>query len=137
MRTFTEKYRREENGMKRSASALLLLLAVSAPAAYAQHAASDLNETQLRGRQILAQSCGICHLQPSLNAKTYGPPLNQAAAAGNDELMRAFIANGTERMPAFKHYLKPAEIDAIIAYVRTVPVPATPAANAQPRGETR
>jgi mono/diheme cytochrome c family protein len=35
--------------------------------------------------------------------------------------MREFIENGTPRMPAFKHYLKPAEIDAIIAYVRTEP----------------
>jgi mono/diheme cytochrome c family protein len=34
-------------------------------------------------------------------------------------------------MPAFKYYLKPAEIDAIIAYVRTVPVPDAPAPNAQ------
>ena len=50
--------------------------------------------------------------------------LNKSAAGGNDEVMRAFIVNGTERMPAFKYYLKPAEIDAIIAYVRTVPVPA-------------
>jgi mono/diheme cytochrome c family protein len=38
--------------------------------------------------------------------------------------MRAFIVNGTDRMPAFKYYLKPAEIDAIVAYLRTVPVPA-------------
>jgi mono/diheme cytochrome c family protein len=27
-------------------------------------------------------------------------------------------------MPAFKHYLKTADVDAIIDYVRTVPVPA-------------
>ena len=46
--------------MKRSASALLLLLALSAPAVYAQQAAGDLNEMQLLGRQVLAQSCGIC-----------------------------------------------------------------------------
>jgi mono/diheme cytochrome c family protein len=115
--------------MKRSALALLLLLAASTPAAYAQQARSDLNETQLLGRQILAQSCGICHLQPSLNAKTYGPPLNKASAAGNDEAMRALIVNGTDRMPAFKYYLNPAEINAIIAYVRTVPVPVVRAAN--------
>jgi mono/diheme cytochrome c family protein len=44
--------------------------------------------------------------------------------------MREFVENGTPRMPAFKHYLKPAEIDAIISYVRTVPVQAAPAANA-------
>lgn len=115
--------------MKRRVSALLLALAAAAPAAYAQR--SDLNETQLLGRQVFAQSCGICHLQPSLGVKTFGPLLNKAAAAGNDEVMRAFIVNGTDRMPAFKYYLKPAEIDAIIAYVRTVPVPAAPAPNAQ------
>jgi mono/diheme cytochrome c family protein len=38
--------------------------------------------------------------------------------------MRTFIVNGTDRMPAFKYYLKPDEVDAIIAYVRTVPAPA-------------
>ena len=123
--------------MKYTVSALLLALA--AAAAHAQQSAlqTQLNETQQLGRQVFAQSCGICHLQPSLGVKTYGPVLNKAAAAGNDEVMRAFIVNGTERMPAFKYYLKPAEIDAIIAYVKTVPVPAAPAPNAQKQGETR
>jgi mono/diheme cytochrome c family protein len=123
--------------MKHGVSTLLLVLAAATPAAFAQQTKgaqqteSDLNETQLLGRQVFAQSCGICHLQPSLGVKTYGPLLNKAAAAGNDEVMRAFIVNGTDRMPAFRYYLKPAEIDAIIAYVRTVPVPAAPAPNAQ------
>jgi mono/diheme cytochrome c family protein len=63
--------------------------------------------------------------------------LSKAATAGNDEVMRALIVNGTDRMPAFKYYLKPAEIEAIIAYVRTVPVPAAPASNTQKQGETR
>jgi len=49
--------------------------------------------------------------------------------------MRAIITNGTERMPAFKHYLKPAEIDAIVAYMRTVPVNTSP--NAPKQGEMR
>ena len=101
---------------------LVLLAAAAVPAARAQPVLSD---TQLRGRQVFAQSCGICHLQPSLGVKTYGPTLNKAATAGNDDAMRAFIANGTDRMPAFKYYLKPAEIDAIIAYLRTVPEPAS------------
>jgi len=99
-----------------------LVLALAAATAHAQQ--TDLNETQRLGRQVFAQSCGICHLQPSLGVKTYGPILNKATAAGNDAVMRAFIVDGTDRMPAFKHYLKPAEIDAIIAYLRTVPVPA-------------
>ena len=114
--------------MKHHVSSLLFAFAACAPAAYAQSTGGELNATQSHGRQVFAQSCGICHLQPSLNAKTYGPPLNKTSAAGNDEVMRAFIVNGTDRMPAFKYYLKPAEIDAIIAYVRTVPAPVVRAA---------
>ena len=115
--------------MKHNISALLLALAALTPTAYAQPASADLNETQLLGRQVFAQSCGVCHLAPSLGAKTYGPVLNKSAAAGNDEVMRAFIVNGSDRMPAFRYYLKPVEIDAIIAYVRSVPAPSVRAAN--------
>ena len=74
---------------------------------------------------MFAQSCGVCHLSPSMGAKTYGPALNKEAGGGDDDVMREFITNGTPRMPAFKHYLKPNEIEAIISYVRTVPVSAT------------
>ena len=117
--------------MKHGVLTLVFVLAAATPAAHAQQSAqrSDLNEAQLLGRQVFAQSCGICHLQPSLGVKTYGPMLNNAATAGNDEVMRAFIVNGTDRMPAFKYYLKPAEIDAIIAYARTVAAPVVRAAN--------
>lgn len=110
---------------------LTLVLALATTAAHAQ----QLDEKQLAGRQVFAQSCGICHLQPVLGVKTYGPPLNKTAAGGSDDAMRIIISNGTERMPAFRHYLKPAEIDAIIAYVRTVPVNTSP--NAPKQGEMR
>ncbi len=49
--------------------------------------------------------------------------------------MREFITNGTPRMPAFKFYLKPDQIEAIISYVRTVPVQAAPARRAGGGGE--
>ena len=114
--------------MKRSAFALLFLLAAWPQYASAQGAGGGLNATQQHGRQLFAQSCGICHLPPESGAKTFGPPLNKAAGGGDDDIMREYINNGTPRMPSFKAYLKPADIDAIIAYVRTVPVPAAPAA---------
>ena len=115
--------------MKRTASLFLFLLAGCAQCAFAQ--GDGLNEQQRLGRQILAQSCGVCHLPPARNAKTYGPLLNKAAGGGDDGVMREYILDGTPRMPAFKYFLQPAEIDAIIAFVRTVPVPA--AAPAAPR----
>jgi hypothetical protein len=38
--------------------------------------------------------------------------------------MRQVISNGTPRMPGFKYDFKPGQIDAIIAYIRTLPSPA-------------
>jgi mono/diheme cytochrome c family protein len=117
--------------MKRIAWFGLLLLATGQGAS-AQQPIDNLNDEQKLGRQVFAQSCGVCHLPPSLGAKTYGPALNKEAAGGDNDVMREFVENGTPRMPAFKYYLKPQEIDAIISYVRTVPVQAT-TASAGPR----
>jgi len=118
--------------MMRTATTLVVLL-LGSSTAFAQ--ADNLNDKQRHGRQLLAQSCGVCHLPPALNAKTYGPPLNKAAGGGDDDIMREYITNGTPRMPAFKYYLKADEIDAIIAYVRTVPVPGAAPAARQGGGE--
>jgi mono/diheme cytochrome c family protein len=117
--------------MKRIAWFGLLLLATGQGAS-AQQPTDNLNDEQKLGRQVFAQSCGVCHLPPSLGAKTYGPALNKEAGGGDNDVMREFVENGTPRMPAFKYYLKPQEIDAIISYVRTVPVQAT-TASAAPR----
>ena len=109
--------------MIRNAVPLFAFLVVLWPSGPSAQQADNLNDQQLRGRQLLAQSCGVCHLPPALNARTYGPPLNKAAANGDDNIMREYILGGTPRMPGFKHYLNDLEIDAIIAYVRTVPTP--------------
>ena len=121
--------------MKRIAWFGLLLLA-SGQGAFARQQADNLTDQQKLGRQVFAQSCGVCHLPPTLGAKTYGPPLNKASAAGNDEALRIIIANGTERMPAFKYYLNASDVEAIIAYVRTVPAQVT-TATSESMGETR
>jgi mono/diheme cytochrome c family protein len=110
--------------MKTRVFVFLFLLAAWPQSASAQQAGDGLNDAQRHGRQLLAQSRGICHLPPESGAKTFGPALNKAAGGGDDDIMREYILNGTPRMPSFKAYLKPADIDAIIAYVRTVPVPA-------------
>src|ERR1700722_17896124 len=120
--------------MKRIALFGLVVLALSSQGATAQQAGDNLTDQQKSGRQVFAQSCGVCHLPPSLGAKTYGPPLNKDAGGGDDDVMREFITNGTPRMPAFKFYLKPDQIESIISYVRTVPVQAAVAAPARRAG---
>jgi mono/diheme cytochrome c family protein len=111
--------------MTRNAAILLLLLTAWTQDAFAQQADDTLNDTQKLGRQVFAQSCGVCHLPPAINARTYGPGLSKDTAGGSDEVMRGVISEGTPRMPAFKHYLQRGEIDAIIAYLKTVPATAT------------
>src|SRR6202167_4154380 len=120
--------------MKRTALFGLFVVALSSQGATAQQAGDNLSDQQKAGRQVFAQSCGVCHLPPSLGAKTYGPPLNKDAGGGDDDVMREFITNGTPRMPAFKFYLKPDQIESIISYVRTVPVQAAVAAPARRAG---
>jgi mono/diheme cytochrome c family protein len=111
--------------MTRNAAILLLLLTAWTQDAFAQQADDTLNDTQKLGRQMFAQSCGVCHLPPAINARTYGPGLSKDTAGGSDEVIRGVISEGTPRMPAFKHYLQRGEIDAIIAYLKTVPATAT------------
>jgi mono/diheme cytochrome c family protein len=108
--------------MRNAALFGLFVLAASAQGAAAQQ--DSLTDQQQMGRRVFAQSCGICHLPPVLGARTYGPPLNKDAGGGDDDVMREFVTNGTPRMPAFKYFLKPDEIEAIISYLRTVPVQA-------------
>ena len=97
-------------------------LVVASPAASAV-AADELNATEQLGRQLFGQSCAVCHLKQQLGAATYGQPLSKASLGGEDAVMREVIANGTPRMPAFKYHFEPAQIDAIVRYLKTVPVP--------------
>jgi len=115
--------------MKRGALVVMWLVLTS-PSGFAQNAGDGLSDQQRLGRQIFAQSCGICHLRPSLEVQTYGPLLSKAAAGGDEGRMRNIILEGTARMPAFKYYLQSDQVDAIIAYVRTIPAPPAAAAAA-------
>ena len=99
---------------------LLLLLALPAGTS-AQPSA--LNEQQRIGQTLFTQSCGVCHLKPQITANTYGPPLSKDSAGGSEDVMRETITNGTPRMPGFKLLFEPAQIDAIVAYLKTVPLP--------------
>ncbi|MBF8300456.1 MAG: Cytochrome c protein [Acidobacteria bacterium] len=109
--------------MTRYALVLVFLFTAGAPAVLAQQASDGVTDQQRLGRQLLSQNCGVCHLPPARNAKTYGPMLHKGTSGGNNDLVRKIILEGTPRMPAFKHMLQSADVDAIIAFVRAVPTP--------------
>ncbi len=100
------------------AAMLPLLFAVAQQPAWAQ------SDQRTLGMRLFNQSCRVCHTKPQLSSPQYGPALSMNTLGGNAEAMRQFVSNGTPRMPGFKYTFKPAEIDAIVAYIKTIPAPA-------------
>jgi len=118
--------------MTRSAWMVLAVIAALPQGGLAQQSGADqsLDATQTLGRRLFVQSCGVCHVNVQRTSALVGPALSKASLGGQDDVMREVISNGTPRMPGFKHHFERAEIDAIVAYLKTVPAP-QPAA--QPR----
>jgi|SRR5215470_12220998 len=99
---------------------LVLLLAL-APLGVAAQQAIALDDTQLTGMRLFNQSCRVCHTKPQLTSPNYGPELSKETLGGQGDVMREIIGNGTPRMPGFKYHFTPTQIDAIVAYLKTVP----------------
>jgi mono/diheme cytochrome c family protein len=99
-------------------------------AATAQSANGD---QVLLGMRLFNQSCRVCHTKPQLVSPQYAPVLSMNTLGGKADVIAETIANGTARMPGFKYDLKPAEIDAIVAYIKTIPAPATAAPTTAPK----
>jgi mono/diheme cytochrome c family protein len=110
--------------MKRSTCFVLAMLAVWPHAALAQQGNASLNDRELLGMRLFNQSCRVCHTKPQLTSPLYGPALSRQSLGGPDDVMREVISNGTPRMPGFKHHFEPPQIDAIVAYLKTIPAPA-------------
>ena len=104
-----------------------LALGLSLPAASAQQGDQTLDDKQLLGRRLFNQSCRVCHTKPQMVSPLYGPELSQSSLGGQESVMRDVIGNGTPRMPGFKYHFEPAQIEAIVAYLKTIPTPPTPA----------
>ena len=112
--------------MTRSTWYVLATLALWPHAALAQQGPGTalLNDKQLLGMRLFNQSCRVCHTKPQLTSPLYGPALSRQSLGGQDDVMREVISNGTPRMPGFRHHFEPPQIDAIVAYLKTVPAPA-------------
>jgi len=112
--------------MGRGVWMIALVLVVSLRAAGAEPA-SPLDDKQVLGMRLFNQSCRVCHTKPQLTSSIYGPELSQISAGGQDAVMREVISNGTPRMPGFKYHFEPVQIEAIVAYLKTIPAASAPA----------
>jgi len=114
--------------MIRGVGIALLVLALP-HGAWAQPAdtGTALNDTQKLGQQLFYQSCVVCHTKPQITSGQYGPVLSKETLGGQEDVMREFISTGTSRMPGFRFQFEPNQINAIVAYLKTVPATNPPA----------
>ena len=81
---------------------------------------ASFTDTEREGLRLFSQSCGVCHTVVQQRTRQYGPVLSRETLGGDDDLIREYIANGTPRMPGFRYYFDPAQINAIVAYIKTI-----------------
>jgi mono/diheme cytochrome c family protein len=99
--------------------AFILILFV--PAVKSQEPGQTLSAEAQKGQKLYFQRCSICHLSVPRKYQAYGPPLHkEIVAALGDDALRLKIMEGSQTMPGWKYTLKPAEVDDIIAYLKTV-----------------
>ena len=103
------------------AAAFVLVLAVAPLRAQSTPGVASNPEEARRGEKLFVQRCSLCHLGVPPAYKTYGPLLSkELIAQRGEDAIRKTIMEGTPRMPGWKYGLKPADIDQIITYLKTV-----------------
>ena len=109
--------------------ALAALFAVAFPLTAVAQGAPDASftDTQREGLRLFSQSCGVCHTLVQQRTRQYGPVLSRETLGGDEELIREYIGNGTPRMPGFRYYFAPDQINAIVQYIKTIPSQSVPA----------
>jgi mono/diheme cytochrome c family protein len=125
LKALRDRVCRGDPSMKRSRWVLLIVLAIAPVAARAQQSTADksLTTTQKFGQRVFEQRCAICHAPARAGFQMYGPVLYKELVNGNEDAIKEMIRSGTAKMPGFKFGLEPAEVDAIVEYLKTVPKP--------------
>jgi mono/diheme cytochrome c family protein len=81
-----------------------------------------------RGKDVFVKKCALCHNADS-DAKKIGPGLKGLSKRGTfsvnnnkvtTESLKTWIENGDSLMPPFKEVLEPAQINDVVAYVKTL-----------------
>lgn len=91
---------------------------------------TPLSDTQILGRRLFQQRCAVCHTPVMVISRPYGPLLDRTRVQGREDTVRALIREGaTGLMPGFKYGLEGREINAIIAFLKTVEPPSRPISN--------
>jgi mono/diheme cytochrome c family protein len=108
---------------------LLALLAVFGCQAERRKSDAELglNPLQARGRNVFDANCARCH-EPYARKGLHGPSLHNvykkeylpSGTPANDDRITEVIVRGRAKMPAFGNSLSDSQLDALLAYLKTL-----------------
>jgi mono/diheme cytochrome c family protein len=105
--------------MKKLITIIAACILIAAPSAFAGGGGSD-------GAAIYKAKCAMCHGPDGAGQTTMGKNLKVRSLgsadvqAQTDAQLNKWIADGKGKMPAYKGKLTPADIDALVAFIRTL-----------------
>ena len=98
-------------------------ISIGTPAVHAQTAAPADAAVVAEGRRVFHQKCALCHVANTLGEEPYGPKLSRTQVDKSEEGVRQIIRDGLVRMPGFQYTLDARQIDAIVAFLKTLDAP--------------
>jgi mono/diheme cytochrome c family protein len=84
------------------------------------------------GRRLFQQKCALCHVAAVRGRDPYGPRLSKAQVARSEDSVKQIVRSGIGRMPGFQYTLQAPQIDAIVAFLRTLDTPPDRVLTAKP-----
>ena len=84
---------------------------------------ASLSATERAGEKVFLQRCSLCHLGSAPTYRPYGPPLAGRVDAAGEDRARKIIEEGAPGMPGWRYSLDSAQIDSVIAYMKTLKKP--------------
>ena len=105
--------------MKKLITIIAACILIAAPSAFAGGGGSD-------GAAIYKAKCAMCHGPDGAGQTTMGKNMklrdlrSADVQAQTDAQLNKWIADGKGKMPAYKGKLTPADIDALVAFIRSI-----------------
>ena len=93
-----------------------------APAVLARQAPVNraLSAAEKSGEKLFLQRCSLCHMGSAPTYRPYGPALDGIMDVRSEERLRQTILEGKPGMPGWQYSLAPAQVDDIMAYMKTL-----------------
>ena len=102
-------------------SLLLFASCLSPVSAQDLPARPSLPAAEREGQRLFLQRCSVCHWGAPPNFIEYGPILSRTLIERRgDDRVRETILDGSPRMPGFRYALDGEQVDAVLAYLKTL-----------------